>query len=134
MVPRDTIKPAEVLVIQVAPLPSVIAGREFGVENRILNCIKRLHLIGTVLMTPITITVLTIPMVIYTLIYYCRHLTHTGRAFHIKLRLCHLRNITHHKFLHYGARTTFLLIQRIAVPRFRTGLMEKVTAVAVLLT
>jgi len=73
-------------------------------------------------------------MVIYALIYNCRHLTHTGRAFHIKLRLCHLRNITHHKFLHYGARTTFLLIQRIAVPRFRTGLMEKVTAVAVLLT
>jgi hypothetical protein len=134
MVPRDTIKPAEVLVIQVAPLPSVIAGREFGVENRILNCIKRLYLIGAVLMTPITITVLTIPMVIYTLIYNCRHLTHSSGTLLGKRGFRYLRNITHHKFLHYGARTTFLLIQRIAVPRFRTGLMEKVTAVAVLLT
>jgi hypothetical protein len=80
MVSRDTIKPAEVLVIQVAPLPSVIAGRELGVENRILNCIKRLHLIGAVLVAPITITVLTVPMVIYTLIYNCCHFTHTSRT------------------------------------------------------
>jgi hypothetical protein len=103
MVSRDTIKPAEVLVIQVAPLPSVIAGREFGVKNRILNGIKRLHLIGTVLMTPITITVLTIPMVIYTLIDHRRYFTHSSRTLFGKRGFCHLRNITHHKSLHYGA-------------------------------
>jgi hypothetical protein len=80
MVPRDTIKPAEVLVIQVAPLPSVIAGREFGVKNWAFERIKRLYLIRAVLVAPITITVLTIPVVIHTLIHYRRHLTHTSRT------------------------------------------------------
>jgi hypothetical protein len=134
MVPRNAIKPAEVLVIQVAPLPSVIAGREFGVKNRTLEGVKCFDFIGAVLMTPVAITVLTVPMVIYTLIYNRGDLAHSRRTFSIIRRLCHFWNVTHHKSLHNRTRAPFFTIQLVTVPRFRTGLMEKVTAVAVLLT
>jgi hypothetical protein len=131
MVSRDAIKPAEVLVIQVASLPSVIAGRELGVKNRALKGIKCFHLIRAVFMAPQAIAVLAIPMIVFAWVHNCRNLAHADRASFRKRGFRNFRNVTHHKFLHYGARAPLHLIQIVTVTSFRTGLMKIVTAASV---
>ena len=54
-------------------------------------------------MTPQTITILTIPMIIVSFVYNCGHLTTSPWAFLCKGGATDFGNITHHEFFYHRA-------------------------------
>jgi hypothetical protein len=69
LVARDAIKPAEILVVKIGVLPAVVTGGRCRIEDGPFQGIEPLDLVGSVLVAPHTIGVLSVIMVVLTWIH-----------------------------------------------------------------
>ncbi len=74
VVPWDTIKPAEVLVVEIRILPTVVSCRELRIEDGILESVEALHFVGSVLVAPHSVIILPVEVVVFTRIHDERYL------------------------------------------------------------
>jgi hypothetical protein len=103
VIPRDAVKPAEVLVVEIRVLPTVITCCELRIENGILQGIETLHLVGSVLVAPQPVVVLSVIVVVLAWIDHQGNLGLPCRTATIEIRPFDVWNIGFHQFLHGGA-------------------------------
>lgn len=106
VVPWDTIKPAEVLVVEIRVLPTIIARRELRIEDGILQGVKALHLVGPILVAPHAVVILSVIMVVLAWIHNERNLRLPRGTATIEIRALNVWNIGFHQLLHSGTCTS----------------------------
>lgn len=84
----------------------IIARSIFGINNRVTVGIKILHFVAAIFVTPISILVLPVKMVVLAGRNNHRNLAFALGAGCVVIRFLQCRNIGHHQFLHNGAAAT----------------------------
>jgi hypothetical protein len=85
-------------------------------------------------MTPQSITILTKPMIIVSVIHDARNFASSPWAFLSKGCLANFGNIAHHKCFYNRTRSAIFFVQGIPLSSFRSGLMKIVATISVILT